>query len=579
MARGGSDDVTDNGVEEELEAMREEDSSWHPCRVSLSSTGVGLVVDFGDQEPENMILDKEEELSCLRFRSVPLQGGDCSHIKEGDRVLASHKSHYKTLFLDAEVEKTLRVRHSARIHCRCTFMIKWLQQDLKVGTETLTVPSTSILKLASKSVNNHPTVAAFLNSLERSSCYDASLFPTVPEDIDYETNLHKLLEKQIKEISNLSEASNKKVSEDILLEFKVDTKGQFVCKPDGVSKRSISSLQGPAERNHTRMSTRSRGKRQVEMEVKDLPSSAPIMREERSENRVHLSPLAARAALASFRSKLPLDLEFSVCSNEGKVTKSFNSCGGNSSVMDQTSSDTLTAFAPVVEPTDIFQSQMSLAMGCSGNLQHVKENSRTSARRRKNEKKTSESTNSCAGIACSTLEKRLSESSQITGLTFSGIQINTDNANNNCELMACTAETKLGPVTRTRRSTRKSVQNEVGNLTVEVRQELEKTKCSQFTASKNSEGNDTFSGNDVPEKSELISSQLDCETDSHPIEKRNTKRKTSSAVKNATPKDKGKVSATSSSQRKRMSAPSKGQELRSSQRLRFLPRTRSQNRS
>ncbi|XP_057970229.1 uncharacterized protein LOC131159375 isoform X2 [Malania oleifera] len=536
MARGGSDDVTDNGVEEELEAMREEDSSWHPCRVSLSSTGVGLVVDFGDQEPENMILDKEEELSCLRFRSVPLQGGDCSHIKEGDRVLASHKSHYKTLFLDAEVEKTLRVRHSARIHCRCTFMIKWLQQDLKVGTETLTVPSTSILKLASKSVNNHPTVAAFLNSLERSSCYDASLFPTVPEDIDYETNLHKLLEKQIKEISNLSEASNKKVSEDILLEFKVDTKGQFVCKPDGVSKRSISSLQGPAERNHTRMSTRSRGKRQVEMEVKDLPSSAPIMREERSENRVHLSPLAARAALASFRSKLPLDLEFSVCSNEGKVTKSFNSCGGNSSVMDQTSSDTLTAFAPVVEPTDIFQSQMSLAMGCSGNLQHVKENSRTSARRRKNEKKTSESTNSCA-------------------------------------------ETKLGPVTRTRRSTRKSVQNEVGNLTVEVRQELEKTKCSQFTASKNSEGNDTFSGNDVPEKSELISSQLDCETDSHPIEKRNTKRKTSSAVKNATPKDKGKVSATSSSQRKRMSAPSKGQELRSSQRLRFLPRTRSQNRS
>ncbi|OMO97172.1 hypothetical protein COLO4_14830 [Corchorus olitorius] len=93
----------DNSME--LEAKRKDDSSWHPCRVSLSSSGDSLVVNFGSQEMEDMVLKKEEVLMHLRFRSMPLQFDDCCHIEEGERVLANYNSKSKNLFHDAEVEK------------------------------------------------------------------------------------------------------------------------------------------------------------------------------------------------------------------------------------------------------------------------------------------------------------------------------------------------------------------------------------------------------------------------------------------------------------------------------------------
>ncbi|KAK8600193.1 hypothetical protein V6N13_059997 [Hibiscus sabdariffa] len=95
--------VVDDSIE--LEAKRKEDSSWHPCRVSLSYSGESLVVDFGSHEFEDMLLKKEEVIVRLRFRSMMLQVDDCCHIEEGARVLVNHKLQSKNLFHDAAVEK------------------------------------------------------------------------------------------------------------------------------------------------------------------------------------------------------------------------------------------------------------------------------------------------------------------------------------------------------------------------------------------------------------------------------------------------------------------------------------------
>lgn len=70
-----------------------------------SSAEDGLLIEFGSQDLEDMLLHDEEALTCLRFRSTPLQGDDCTHIKEGECVLATHKSHFKSNFYDAKVEK------------------------------------------------------------------------------------------------------------------------------------------------------------------------------------------------------------------------------------------------------------------------------------------------------------------------------------------------------------------------------------------------------------------------------------------------------------------------------------------
>ena len=98
------------------------------------------------------------------------------------------------------------------------FTFKWLHQDLE--GETFTVPSSSIMKLATNCINVHPVVAVFLKSVKQihSSC--ASLFPTVLEETDGELDINKLLEKQIEDISNSANASKEGMSEDILLGVK-----------------------------------------------------------------------------------------------------------------------------------------------------------------------------------------------------------------------------------------------------------------------------------------------------------------------------------------------------------------------
>ncbi|XP_021289291.1 uncharacterized protein LOC110420340 isoform X2 [Herrania umbratica] len=298
--------VADNSVE--LEAKRKEDSSWHPCRVSLSSSGDSLIVNFGSQELDDMLLQKEEVLMHLRFRSMPLQVDDCFHIEEGERVLANCKSQFTILFHDAVVEKVDRVRHSKR-GCRCTFMIKWLDQDLK--GQTLTLPSSSIMKLATKSISAHPIINKLLKPEKHTGLSYSSPLLTILEGTDSEIDLNKLLQKQIEQISNLADASKKDFPQDIPWRNKGVNNGQSPHKPTAESNACVQVVAD--HHNHLKRTTRSTRKLLINIEAKNQSGHTLSMKEAFIQSRSHLSPLASRAALASslLSAKKCLDMDFS----------------------------------------------------------------------------------------------------------------------------------------------------------------------------------------------------------------------------------------------------------------------------
>lgn len=105
-------------------------------------------------------------------------------------------------------------------------MIKWLHQDLK--GQMVTVPSSSIMKLASKSINVHPTVAALLKSVTQMGLFTASPFPIMHEDVDVELDLNILLEKQIEEINFSAKGFGKEITVDILEGFKGNQPHYFI---------------------------------------------------------------------------------------------------------------------------------------------------------------------------------------------------------------------------------------------------------------------------------------------------------------------------------------------------------------
>lgn len=79
------------------------------------------------------------------------------------------------------------------------------------------VPPSSIWKLARYSIHSHPTIAAFVNSMNplHSSSKTASV--TLLENTDGKTGLQRLLEEQIEEISKEADAPSKAVPDEILL--------------------------------------------------------------------------------------------------------------------------------------------------------------------------------------------------------------------------------------------------------------------------------------------------------------------------------------------------------------------------
>ncbi|KAI3801318.1 hypothetical protein L1987_29422 [Smallanthus sonchifolius] len=259
---GNTDVIASDSVDLELEAMRKDDYSWHPCQVYFSPNGVGLVIKYENNDSEDVLLSEKEAMIRIRARSLPLQDDECTHIKPGDHVVVSQNSQSENGFFDAEVEKVLRVRHSKRTTCRCSFMIKWLHQDLT--DESLKVPSSSLMRLANTSIANHPTISAFIDAVEMNNSSFSCLSPPLNMVNDFDMDLHVMLEKQIEGIKNSVHGSKKKIRDEIL--------GLEVNTHEQVKETDISMPN-----------------------VKEPEIQAP-------DNRSPLNPLAARAALASLMS-------------------------------------------------------------------------------------------------------------------------------------------------------------------------------------------------------------------------------------------------------------------------------------
>ncbi|GFQ07043.1 protein sawadee homeodomain homolog 2 [Phtheirospermum japonicum] len=298
MADGGCKNSAENGVVE-LEAMRKGSFSWHPCSVSLCSRGLGLIVEYEDNHSEEVIAEKDEILTRIRVRSTPLQGNDCSSLRQGNRVLAARSSGVKGVFCDALVEKAVHVRHSKRIHCRCSFTVKWVHQALE---EAKTVPASAIMKLSTKSIDIHPAISTFFGMLESPNGVDTSLCSKLVDNLNWEVDINVLLEKQIEEISNSTDVSLKKISKNFAFGLEVGLKGQSHGTPIDTSSKEphvliplLNNLNGynPSGNKHP-----------TETKDETPPYSVSSIQEEFNGSKLPLNPLAARAALASLRSEL-----------------------------------------------------------------------------------------------------------------------------------------------------------------------------------------------------------------------------------------------------------------------------------
>lgn len=271
----------------ELEAMRKDDSSWRPCCISLSSSdsNVGIIVDFGNGD-EDLLYNKEDALSRLRFRSTPLQGDECINIMEGDRVLALQKGRSKNLFIDATIEQAKRVKHSKRVHCRCAFELKWLNSELK--GEIVTVPSKSILKFSDRSIDEHPVFSSFVKALSSMNGGDSPSILSSTEESSCEAEFVGILEKQVEEISKLVDGP---ITSFTNLFIDAKSADSIKQKP----RTAFVQFKAPKIRQRSsKRTTRSQSNDQIETEVRKETELKPV-----------LSPLAARAALASLVHELP----------------------------------------------------------------------------------------------------------------------------------------------------------------------------------------------------------------------------------------------------------------------------------
>ncbi|KAJ9694682.1 hypothetical protein PVL29_010248 [Vitis rotundifolia] len=432
------------------------------------------------------------------------------------------------------------------------------------------------MKLATQSITVHPTVAAFLKPIKTLNCSAAPSFSTVFEDVDCEVDLHKLLEKQIEEISNLADASKKEISEDILFGIKADIKEQMDCSPVAELKITSSHFQVPHEQeNHFKRSTRSSSKLRVSMEVKDLPPDSSIQ-EELSENRAYLSPLASRAALASIMSNLPQKLEFSIyheeengfaCAPDNITNKhvTMDLLNGTKPVKDKLSSEIEAAFIPA----EIFKSLITTEKGASRRPLLVEASSEIA-----NPKSQNDASPSLSGLI---EERKLRKPAAESRFTRSAIQKHAVSSTSDAEMKTHAEEIKSVALTD-KRLTRSAVHKQEENPAMEVKQRSEVNNSAKDIESNSSEGNVTIPDRKAPKKKKPVSLPPAAQTSSPVTEERNQKRKMPSAVE-TTSKTEGKVSRNggNSESQKRKSTSSKKQELRFSPRLRFLPRTRSAN--
>ncbi|KAL0375197.1 UNVERIFIED_CONTAM: hypothetical protein Sradi_3435400 [Sesamum radiatum] len=258
--------MADGGCNNTADVVELEAKTASPGTLA-SSEGLGLIVKYGDNIMEERITNKDGVLARVRVRSMPLQGDECSSLQRGDHVLATHHPHSKGVFCDARVEEALE-------------------------DEVLTVPASAIMKLATRSINLHPTISTFFSMLESSNGLDTLPHSRISDSLNWEMDINLLLEKQIEEISNPTNFPQKKI-----LDLKGQSPGRVIdasvkdpCDTQTLIKQSMETVLGNA-------------------------AAIPSIKQEFTESKSPLSPLAARAALASLRSKFPQSAELSVKSN------------------------------------------------------------------------------------------------------------------------------------------------------------------------------------------------------------------------------------------------------------------------
>ncbi|EHA8591405.1 hypothetical protein COCNU_scaffold051046G000020 [Cocos nucifera] len=599
----------------ELEAMRKEDGSWHPSRVSLRSNDAAsfINVEFESCNEEDIISTREDALARLRFRSIPLQDGECSHIKEGECVLAMRKGQTRSLFFDAVIEKTFkllfqvleehsvlyyfhnvwsrklevqfdftfdlchlqayRVKHSNRVYCRCTFEVKWLNPML--NEETMTVPSKSVMKLSDKDIDSHPVFAAFLTSLTRRYGGQVPSFLDLLEETTCETDLHGLLEKQIEEISKLADGSEG--LKDVLLEVKRANLNDH--KQNKVVASSNTYLLSCHD--DFRRSARSQSK-QLEIEHEKHLEDVPV-----------LSPLAARAALASLVHELPHEPEFPMC----KIGKDSHEDLAPKDLAKHINEHFLDVEGLLVNSDSKITNDASVVLSSTHNsnsdapVEDRNLSMSSISTRRKTTKKSvfeefpdSLSSQEKAGGASKESGKKLGKSTTMKHLKTSVT---------NRMLSGSMAVTRL---------TRSAVRREILNPTIEVGQgssnekfkSLVSTRLMHSAEQKMSDANikrEVRSSNLIqdaeelvtPENSEskkkkLIPSSVDTKTN---LTQESRKRTIASSVTASTKEDQGEILQDSENYpaAKKKASSSKKPPSRFSPRLRFLPRTRSQKNS
>lgn len=295
-----------------------------------------------------------------------------------------------------------------------------------------------------------------------------------------------------------------------LLVNAVDNKGHIQPNTVSVCEVSYSHAQAPHGQNQLNRSTQNSSKLPINLQVKDQPSAAPSIQEELPENRSHLSPLAARAALASLMSTNHMRIAL-----DG--TKLFNSSGLNDMPMkDKISSEILDASIPVISASDKVGNPLISTESVSQVV--------------------SELTNSELTLKCSKRERNVSRPTKAARITRSAVQKVTVMQNEDFQIETCSEELKLTATTNKRRFTRSAVSEEKKNVVTEVKQVLEEKQSSHIRESSSPEGSLSVPKSNVSKKSSVVSKEkkansslLDAEINI-PDEERN-KRQSSCEVK------------------------------------------------
>lgn len=312
-----------------------------------------------------------------------------------------------------------------------------------------------------------------------------------------------------------------------LLVNAVDNKGHIQPNTVSVCEVSISHAQAPHGQNQLNRSTQNSSKLPINLQVKDQPSAAPSIQEELPENRSHLSPLAARAALASLMSTNHMRIAL-----DG--TKLFNSSGLNDMPMkDKISSEILDASIPVISASDKVGNPLISTESVS---QLADLSSGITTKVNKSGKKESELTNSELTLKCSKRERNVSRPTKAARITRSAVQKVTVMQNEDFQIETCSEELKLTATTNKRRFTRSAVSEEKKNVVTEVKQVLEEKQSSHIRESSSPEGSLSVPKSNVSKKSSVVSKEkkansslLDAEINI-PDEERN-KRQSSCEVK------------------------------------------------